>query len=113
MARQLQMKEKRGWFTRRTREKDAVVDVEALQRREEQSVRAALEALTLIDNEAVPTSDFPEDCDVLLESFVRSDNDVWRRERSARAREASRERGGGGGEDERVLRTFPVASKSS
>ena len=55
-----------------------MIDIEGAKGAEEEAVRATLEALALVDDEAVPPCNLLEDVDVLLERLVRRHDDVWR-----------------------------------
>ena len=61
-------------------EEDPLVDVDALKRAKQQSSFATLEALTFVHDQHVVSRDLPEDGDVLLESFVGRQNDIYKEE---------------------------------
>lgn len=54
-----------------------MVDVEGLESIPQMSSRSTLQALSLIDDQAVPALNIAEDVDVLLERLVSGENDVW------------------------------------
>jgi hypothetical protein len=59
-----------------TREQDAVVDVEGLESIPKVTSGSTLEALSLVDDQAVPALNVAEDMDVLLERLVSGEDDV-------------------------------------
>lgn len=66
----------RGSVSGRTREQDAVVDVESFESIPQVTSGSTLETLSLIDNQAVPALNVAEDVNVLLEGLVGGEDDV-------------------------------------